>query len=252
MSKASQVYESAHDEGDRAAERVDLREWGAAVHVAVWSKPERNRLALVAAGFCAWSLLPWVLLAARGYGASPSPLLVAFLLPLPLVGALVSGLAYRRGRPPRFAGRGVAAATLFVHGIHLTFLALSLAWAGASEPGNRLGCASHLRRIGQSLTFYAVKYDTKYPPTLDLLILHADTPAEVFACPSAGGTYAYAAADLSAESVTRDHVLAYDRPDNHAGAGINVLFGDGNVRWLERAEAEHLTAELNAGHNPPR
>jgi hypothetical protein len=253
MSKPSPILEPARDGAEaRAADRVDLREWGAAAHGAVWSEPERNRLALVAAGFCAWSMLPWMLLAAKGYGASASALLVAFLLPLPLVGAVVSGLAYRKARPPAFAGRGVAAITLFVHGIHLTFLALSLAWAGASEPGNRLACASHLRRIGQSLTFYAVKYDSNYPPALDLLILHADTPAGVFACESAGGTYAYAGAGLSAESVTRDHVLAYDRPGNHAGAGINVLFGDGEVRWLERAQADHLVAELTAGHNPPR
>jgi hypothetical protein len=253
MSTVSEVYDSTRESADDVpAERVDLREWGAAAHVAVWSKPQRNRLAMVAAGYCAWSMLPWMLLAAKGYGVSSSPLLVAFLLPLPLVGALVSGLAYRNARPPQFAGRGVAAITLFVHGIHLTFLALSLAWAGASEPGNRLACASHLRRIGQSLTFYAVKYDSNYPPALDLLILHADTPAEVFACESAGGTYAYAGAGLSAESVTRDHVLAYDRPDNHAGSGINVLYGDGDVRWLERAQAEHLLSELTAGHNPPR
>jgi hypothetical protein len=253
MSKTSLVYESERDDGgDPPAERVDLREWGAAAHVAMWSEPQRSRLALIAAGFCAWSMLPWMLLAARGYGASASPLLIAFLLPLPLVGAVVSGLAYRKARPPRFAGRGVASITLFVHGIHLTFLALSLAWAGATEPGNRLACATHLRRIGQSLTFYAVKYDSHYPPTLDLLILHADTPAEVFACESAGGTYAYAGAGLSAESVTRDHVLAYDRPDNHAGSGINVLFGDGDVRWLERPQADHLLAELDAGHNPPQ
>jgi hypothetical protein len=253
MSKATQGYDSIRERADDSpAERVDLREWGAAAHVEVWSKPQRSRLAMVAAGYCAWSMLPWMLLAARGYGGSPSPLLVSFLLPLPLVGAVVSGLAYRKARPPRFAGRGVAAITLFVHGIHLTFLALSLAWAGASESGNRLACASHLRHIGQSLTFYAVKYDSKYPPALDLLILHADTPPEVFACQSAGGTYAYAGAGLSAESVTRDHVLAYDRPDNHAGNGINVLFGDGDVRWLERAQADHVVAELGAGHNPPR
>lgn len=275
MSRSTQVYESTRDEEDHVpAERVDLREWGAAAHVAVWSGPERNRLALIAAGYCAWSMLPWVLLSLFRHATSPSPLLVAFLLPLPLVGAVVSGLAYRRARPPRFAGRGIAATTLFVHGIHLTFLSLSIAWAGASEPGNRLACASHLRRIGQSLTFYAVKYDSHYPPTLDLLILYADTPAELFVCETAGGTraagetladvmtafraepqhnsYSYAGAGLSAESVTRDHVLAYERLENHSGAGMNVLFGDGDVRWVEPALAERLVAELNAGHNPPR
>ena len=257
-----------------AGEPVDLREWGAAEHVKVWSAPGRNRLALIAAGYCAWSLLPWVLLLGFGRRAEMSLWLTVFLLPLPLVGAVVSGLAYHRARPPAFAGRGIASATLFVHGIHLTFLVLSAAWSGASEPANRLACASHLRSIGQSLTFYAVKYDAKFPPSLDLLILHADTPAGLFICASTGdeaatggtaegvmhtfradtrhNSYAYAAAGLSADGVGGAHVLAYEHLPNHAGAGMNVLFGDGNVRWLDRAAAEHLVAELGQGHNPPR
>src|SRR5688500_1286656 len=187
MSNPGRVYESTHDDGEMlAAERVDLREWGAAAHVKVWSSRTPNRLALVAAGYCAWSLLPWLLLLGFGRRAEASLWLVVFLLPLPLVGAVVSGLAYRKALPPVFAGRGIAAATLFVHGIHLTFLALTLAWSGASEPANRLTCASHLRAIGHSLTFYAVKYDAHYPPSLDLLILYADTPARVFVCESTG------------------------------------------------------------------
>ena len=252
----------------------DPREWGAAAHVAVWSKAAPNALATIAAGYCAASLLPWLLLWGLGRGADASFLVLTFLLPLPIVGVMVSAMAYRRAQPPVFAGRGAAAATLFAHGIHLAFLCLSLAWSGASETGNRLSCASHLRRIGQSLTFYAVKYDTHYPPTFDLLILHADTPAALFVCASTGddrsrggtldeviksfradprhNSYAYAAAGLTADAVTRDHVLAYEHLPNHAHAGMNVLFGDGNVRWLERADAERLVAELGAGHNPPR
>lgn len=259
---------------DAARDGGDPREWGAAAHVAVWSKPTPNRLATVAAAYCAASLLPWLLLWGFGRRAEASLALVVFLLPLPLAGALVSGLAYHKATPPAYAGRGVAAGTLFVHGVHLAFLALSLAWSGASEPANRLACASHLRRIGQSLTFYAVKYDTHYPPSLDLLILHADTPVDLFVCASTGdgrasgetlddvmtsfradprhNSYAYAAAGLTADAVTRDHVLAYEHLPNHAHEGMNALFGDGNVRWLEAAEAEHVVAELGAGHNPPR
>jgi hypothetical protein len=266
----------AYDGSDRDAARDggDPREWGAAAHAAVWSRAAPNLYATVAAGYCAASLVPWLLLWTVGRGGETPFLVLVFLLPLPIVGAAVSAMAYRKALPPVFAGRGAAAATLCVHGIHLAFLCLSVAWSGASEPGNRLGCASHLRRIGQSLTFYAVKYDTRYPPALDLLILHADTPAELFVCgstrdhPARGQTldeviksfrgdprhnsYAYAAGELTADVVTRDHVLAYEHLPNHGHAGIHVLFGDGNVRWLDHAEAERLVAELGAGHNPPR
>jgi len=276
MSDTTRAYASTRADGgdDDVAERIDLREWGAARQVEVWSKPTRNRLALIAAGYCAWSLLPWVLLLSSGRKAETSLWLVIFLLPLPVVGAIVSSLAYRKALPPAFAGRGIAATTLFVHGIHLTFLVLSLAWSGVSEPANRLTCAANLQHIGQSLTFYAVKYDAKYPPSLEELILYADTPAGVFVCDStadvkatgatledvmksfrAGGrhnSYVYAAAGLTADVVTRDHVLAYEYLPNHANAGMNVLFGDGNVRWVDRAEAQHLASEVAAGHNPPR
>ena len=275
MSEVPPLYDSTRDNGDALPpERVDLREWGAAAHVEVWSKPASNRLALIAAGYCAWSMLPWVLLLGFGRRAEASLWLVAFLFPLPLVGAVVSGLAYRKAVPPRFAGRGIAAATLFVHGIHLTFLALCVAWSGASEPGNRLACAARLRSIGQSLTFYAVKYDSKYPPTPDLLLLHADTPAAAFVCASTGdepargetlaevmesfhadarhNSYAYAAAGLTADTVTRAHVLAYEHLPNHGHGGMNVLFGDGNVRWVDYAEAQRIVSELSLGHNPPR
>ena len=46
-------------------------------------------------------------------------------------------------------------------------------------------------------------------------------------------------------------IVAYESLINH-GDGINVLFGDGHVEWLNLNEAKHLVAELQAGRNPPR
>ena len=274
MSNRSFQNPTDPDEREAARDGGDPREWGAAAHVAVWAAPVANRFATIAGFYCAASLLPWLFMWGFGRRVETSATLLLCLLPLPLVGIFVSSVAYRRAIPPLFEGRGAAAGTLFIHGIHLAFLLLAVAWAGASEPGNRLACASHLRRIGQSLTFYAVKYDTQYPPSLDLLILYADTPASTFVCDSTGdapaagesleavmkafrsdprrNSYAYAAAGLTADGVTCDHVLAYEHLPNHAYAGMNVLYGDGNVRWIERADAERMVQELAAGHNPPR
>ena len=258
---------------DAACDGGDPREWGAAAHVAVWSAAARNRYATTAGWYCALSLVPWLLLFGFGRRPEASLALVAFLLPVPLAGAAVSAMAYLRAAAPRYAGRGVATATLFAHGIHLSFLVLTLAYAGATEPGNRLACAGHMRQIGQSLVFYAVKYDAKFPPAFDQLIIHADTPPQAFVCDSTGdrrapgetmeqvvkafrvgaghNSYVYAAAGLSADVATRDHVLAYEHWHNHGRDGMNVLFGDGNVRWLDREDAEYLVAELMAGRNPP-
>jgi hypothetical protein len=269
-------YLPGYDDAGRAgAEQhcADAREWGAAAHVAVWSAAVPNRAALIAAAYCAASLTPWMLMWGFGRRADASIPLLMFLLPMPIAGALVSGLGYLRAAPPRYAGRGIAMATLFVHGVHLAFLLLSMVYAGASEPANRLACANHLHRVGQSLVFYAVKNDAKYPPSLDLLILHGDIPPEMFLCPSAGDeratgetmedvirafradtrhcSYRYAQA-LSADAVTGDHVIAYEHLPNHNDNGMNVLFGNGDVRWVETVEARHVVAELLAGHNPPR
>src|SRR4051794_15607624 len=86
---------------DAARDGGDPREWGAAAHVAVWSKPTPNRVATVAAAYCAASLLPWLLLMGFGRRGAVPPALVGCLLPLPLIGALVSAVAYRKAAPPR-------------------------------------------------------------------------------------------------------------------------------------------------------
>lgn len=258
---------------DSPPHQADPREWGAAAHVAVWSEAAPNRCALVAGAYCGLSLVPWILMWGFGRRADPSMLLLMLLVPLPVAGVLVSGLAYLRSRPPRYAGRGIATATLFAHGVHLAFLLLSVVYAGASEPANRLACANHLHRVGQSLVFYAVKHDAQYPPTLDLLIFHADTAPGTFLCPSTGDrpaagesmeevvrdfradtrhcSYVYVPAP-SADAVGGDHVVAYEHLPNHGYAGMNVLYGDGNVRWVDSAQAKRLVAEIAAGHNPPR
>jgi hypothetical protein len=271
----TETHSAFDDAGPAGADRpcADPREWGAAAHVAIWSAAVPNRHAMIAAAYCVVSLVPWMLLWGFGRRAEASLPLLAFLLPLPIAGVAVSGMGYLRAVPPRYAGRGIATTTLFVHGVHFAFLLLSLVYAGASEPANRLACANRLHRVGQSLVFYAIKYDAKYPPSLDLLIIHGDTPPEMFLCPSTSDDRAtgetmedvvreFAAharhcsfvycPGLSADSVTGDHVIAYERLPNHGGDGINVLGGDGRVRWFDGAEANYLVAELTAGHNPPR
>ena len=64
-------------------------------------------------------------------------------------------------------------------------------------------------------------------------------------------SYAYAAESVDRGRRDRDHVLAYEHLPNHGNGGMNVLFGDGNVRWLGRADAERMVEELSHGHNPP-
>jgi len=68
-------------------------------------------------------------------------------------------------------------------------------------------------------------------------------------------SYHYTGAGLTRATITPNHVLAYERSNNHgageAGGG-HLLYGDGRVAWIATTSAfERLAARLAAGHNPP-
>ena len=46
-------------------------------------------------------------------------------------------------------------------------------------------------------------------------------------------------------------VIAYENPTQHGGRGINVLYHDGTVAWIEGPKARATVAALQAGKNPP-
>jgi prepilin-type processing-associated H-X9-DG protein len=45
-------------------------------------------------------------------------------------------------------------------------------------------------------------------------------------------------------------VMAYTPLEYHEDTGMTVLFCDGHCVWIDRAEAQALLGELQAGHNP--
>ncbi len=47
-------------------------------------------------------------------------------------------------------------------------------------------------------------------------------------------------------------VIAYDKPENHDGDGINILFQDGQTAFFGKDEATKIIAQLNANINPPK
>jgi prepilin-type processing-associated H-X9-DG protein len=161
------------------------------------------------------------------------------------------------------------------------FLAL-LAYVGAAmlfpprptiHRARQVKCASNLRQIGMALSLYTKDAGSpQYPPGLELLVEKADVGPDVFVCPAAGDqkatgattrqrvedflagkhcSYVYVGAKLTAGD-SAAHVVAYEPLSNHGGVGANVLYNDGSVARLEKAEAARVIAELEAGHNPPR
>jgi prepilin-type processing-associated H-X9-DG protein len=141
----------------------------------------------------------------------------------------------------------------------------------AREPANRVKCASNLKQIGSAMLLYANENAGHYPDRFEQLLATQDIGAEVFVCPSSndekanGNTLDEIVADLArphhlsyvyhgkgfTKDAPADVVLATELFENHDRDGLNVLYGDGHVDFINRAAAEKLLAELALGHNPP-
>ena len=188
--------------------------------------------------------------------------------------SLPNSAATPRRNPDGLVLKLLISSILFALLIAILIPALSWLQAGRYEVKARR-CPSNLRQIGLAMMMYANDHKGQLPPTPDLLIDPAGDglAPETFVCPfshdhaATGNTTSAIRADFAlpghnsyvftdltgrADDLTIDHVLAYDNPANHGGDGVNALFGDGHVEFLDAQRTAHLLSELKAGHNPPR
>src|SRR5687767_1972034 len=129
----------------------------------------------------------------------------------------------------------------------------------ARETANRVKCGSNLRQIGQAMLLYSNENRGKYPPDFAALIKTQDITAEVFICPSGHSSlppnihtmkpdeiaawvnqnadYVYLGAGRN-NTVGADEILVYEKPNNHGNQGMNMLFGDGHVEWVQMSQAQ--------------
>jgi len=165
--------------------------------------------------------------------------------------------APRRGRVRRWVTRGFIAAA----GLGLLALILLPNLCAPRETANRAKCASNLHQIGLAILLYQQDHGGLYPSSLGEIAANEPIGAAVFTCPSSNDeasastaptalaadidagpaghhcSYVYLGRGLTAKTVTDATVLCYEPPDNHDGTGCNVLYGDGHVEWLTKAEA---------------
>lgn len=132
----------------------------------------------------------------------------------------------------------------------------------ARERANRIKCASNLRQIGQGVLMYANDHGGTLPPDLKTVV-RGEYDGMVLACPATDHddgswghpedrirarwlpetvSYVYLGAGLRS-TLPADVVVAYERPENHDGAGMNLLFNDGHVEWFDLNLAEQKLAE---------
>lgn len=132
------------------------------------------------------------------------------------------------------------------------------------------GCANNLQQIGLALFAYANANEGRLPDSLETLAMNSQLTPVVFVCPltddvevvaatsravaeqlTEGGhlSHVYTGGGLSMAEVTGDTILAYEPLANH-GDGMNALFGDGHVKFLDARRGKVVAGRAAAGLRP--
>lgn len=219
----------------------------------------------IAAVACCVLFVASVLLAAMIHPGIPAELVIA-IVAFPL-GAVVLGMTARfrsAAAPARGAKAAVALGSAALV-LTLATLLITPSLCRAREPANRVKCESNLLQIGEALSTYAKSHGGQFPPTMEALAAESDLSPAVFNCPSSNDSpaevekasdwlvafrpnehhlsYVYVAGGLNASTVKPTSVLAYENLQDHLNAGMNVLYGDYHVEWVDKAEADRIIAE---------
>jgi prepilin-type processing-associated H-X9-DG protein len=128
-----------------------------------------------------------------------------------------------------------------------------------------------MKQIGLGAIMYANEHGGLFPDDLDTIVEVEDLPVNVLICPSTSGSplwgpttrasmsamrqakvisYIYVGKGLKVDAST-DTVLAYEALSDH-GDGMNVLFVDGHVEFLDTKESAVVLGQAAARTFPMR
>ncbi|HEX4795281.1 MAG TPA: hypothetical protein VH370_15910 [Humisphaera sp.] len=133
-----------------------------------------------------------------------------------------------------------------------------------SVRARRIRCASNLRLIGMALSMYAQDDQGKLPDDLSVLVAREYITPDVLICPASnderapGQTPGEQAAHLANSAhcsyiyygkgkstpLDKDAILALELPANHDGDGMNILYADGHVDWIDEPAAGEVLVKL--------
>src|SRR5687768_4208274 len=212
-------------------------------------EPKRESSLATLALFASLLFFPLI---ALGIGGRIPPLTWVGLA-MPVVAIVVAKNVLRRSTV-RPSTRRQAHAAIWTAIVQLVLCAVAVcllpggSGGRAREPANRIKCASNLKQIAWALQLYANNNGGTYPPSFDELVLEGEVTPEVFLCPSSADERAYGPTTravlqdfhapghcsyvytippgTAAAAITAKHILAYEPLVNHAGNGINVVYGD--------------------------
>jgi len=225
-------------------------------------------------GYAAWQLMSRQLgLGEQGAGAQSPPFLPPLERVVPELDAAgsvwwVDARGWHAKSVMPFPGsRTLAGDPLTMVSVGVPSLAISVLLPSlyrARETANRVKCASNLRQIAMACMLYQKEHNGRMPPDLGTLILTEEITLDAFICPSgdtsipqsvmAGKPEGMAAwvtqnADYvylgrgKVGAMKAGDVLAYDKDEHHGKDGMNMVFGDGRVRFVSMAKARELIAK---------
>jgi len=165
----------------------------------------------------------------------------------------------RKSNANWWLGVGLGCGTLLVLLLGLGVV-LGLSAFSKVRPRGRPGqCKANLRQIGLACHIYADDNDEEFPPDLAHLYPALVDNAKVFSCPSRPSSYKdftlgpAAVGERSSSYVylpgrwpalPGDFFLAYEKIENHGGAGFNVLYVDAHVEWWPKDLIPDVRAKL--------
>jgi prepilin-type processing-associated H-X9-DG protein len=191
---------------------------------------------------------------------------ILFCVPFSSILAIVFGIiGITQTKPGQAKGRGMAIAGTVLGGLYLVLLLpLSIAILlpslnKARETANRAKCASNMHQIGLAILLYQNDNRQEYPPDLTTLWKNEQLNGSVFVCPSSndtpattpdqlnsGGHLSYVYIKPTTTSADANTVVLYENSTDHAGDGMNMLFGDGHAEWESAANAKQLVDQATA------
>ena len=121
-----------------------------------------------------------------------------------------------------------------------------------SHAANR--CVSNLSQIAKACAMYSIDHDEAFPSSFLSLSSYVNQSTKLFMCHSLQkkpGTIetvdewaSYILVTNLSASSDSDLVLAYCKPENHQGDGVNVLFVDFSVNWIDSKDFHTLNCDI--------